>query len=337
MQIRALSKLRVFIKSTIKKNEVMKPGVYKIHWAEKPILYDIDNPPALIKKAPIVFPKFLLAFFSRSIIVRGGRPKFLGEYALISLNKEMKVFSTVNKEVLSLMSPDKCEFLRFAASKLDKLNTTFLRVNEYGVVERWISNTTTNRDCIYTLFLDDYKKYITNTTIEEIRPMQDYWRKFPTKNKDIASLFDILSNRIGNERYPVVFSHCDMHLGNMLYENEILWYIDLEYARIEIFFYDVYIGMVVAFWDNGDESLLRRYLQKDPSLIIKIKEIFNAIGYPFCEESRKKYLYAFLAARLLFDLKNGKKRFGKINYMRYQNYLVKKNRQIIRFIEDVHD
>lgn len=341
LSIRALFKTRRQIKRSLALQHVMLPGKYKIHWSEKPVLYNEENS-SVIENKQIVYPKFLTFFFSRPIVLNYADFVFRGEYAIFSLNREMKIFSVANHQVLTVMPREKKERLQNAAERLSVLNLTFLHAVDSGIVDRWVNDELkaapfSQKKHLYLQFLDEYKNFICHSPIQGKDASKERMKKISNCGSHISNVITRMSQLVSEEEYPVIFSHCDMHIDNMLFENGKIWYIDIEYARDEIFIYDVFIGMVVAFWNYGDGLLLKEYIYGNGDLVNRITAVFDAAGTTFHVENKKKYLFDFLAARLVFDIENGKKRFNKIGFLRYMKYLARQNNKVLDYIEGLHD
>ncbi len=340
-EIRALFKIRRFMVRTLSLYHVMLPGKYKIHWSEKPILYN-ENDASVTKRHPVVFLHFLSYFFSKKIVMLHKDIEFNGEYAVMSLNNEMKIFSIANRQVLSIMKNEKKERLQSVAKKLSGLNLAYSHSVDCGVVDRLINDelkklSFSKKRNLYFRFLEDYQNFAKRSPVEDSMLVKSRLSSLKAVGKDVSNVVVRLSKYMSSESYPVIFSHCDLHLDNMMCENGKIWYIDIEYARNEIFIYDIFIAIVVGFWKYGDSYLLKEYLCQNGNLVDRIASIFNVMGKNFHVSQKKEYLFDFLAARLLFDVANGKKRFGKIGFARYMKYLAKQNNSIIDYIEALYD
>lgn len=328
-----------FVKEFLKKNSVFKDGFYEICWAEKTIVYNVVSCPEFnhIKE---ICPSFLLKFFRKRFFVRKTENShFEGTWALISHNGEVKVFDKTRREILTVMTDERVQSFIEKHEKLIGLNTAFLRVANDGLVETFVFDEKkelyAGRDVIFfEMIMSDYvaslKKRMTGSCVS----VETLVSGVQIPHKRIKKLQEKLVGGAGKFfDYPLTYSHCDLHFGNVLFEKGHVWYIDVEYARPEIFTYDFFTGMVVSFWDESNTTLLDAYLSGDTPIQSIAKNFFEIAGCEYERVNNKQYLYHFLIVRLFFDVEMAQKRFGWVNFHRYGNYLCSKYLRLIEYVE----
>lgn len=327
--------VRVF-KDTCLSGEFLAPGRYKILWSEKPVLYKITDRHLQSKHKP-VFPKYVQFFYSKVFsVLNSTNESFNGSYAILTSNFEVKIFNEEKNEIYTILSDERKKTLHSKFLKLAPLKTTFIKITNSGIIEKFIltnSNSSKEGKDLYYEFLNCYRVFLLNREILNKKNLRYQSIEINNIPPILQSVVKELSALSVDKCIPIIFTHCDLHAGNFLSLNNELWFIDVEYARDEIFFYDIFLNMFVEFWDKNNDVYLKKYLSGEQEICNHIKKCFSAIGFDFDYNCRKEYLFSFLTARLIFDIGNGRRRFRRINQIRYNRYLRRKNISVIKYIE----
>lgn len=195
-------------------------------------------------------------------------------------------------------------------------NTTSIRYTYEYSIEKIISSKSRNQwdlDEIYRVFYDVYERFIVylESTPKETKDLiiADFIDKdYPDYTFFIQKLFDQIPYLINGETY--VFSHCDLHFGNILVDNNSVYLIDFEEARNEVFYYDLFNIIYVEYNDNNNPSLLNDYLSYDSRMIDCFDRAFKAAGVIFIPQRYKSYFKVFLYIRLNNDIRIAKRKYN---------------------------
>lgn len=126
------------------------------------------------------------------------------------------------------------------------------------------------------------------------------WEIIPKSAKDTIIK---LRENIEDEVFRTVFQHGDLHFGNTLFDKDGFWLLDLEDARDDIFFYDLFTPIFVELTDWNNMTLFDLLFNKDARLISYLKQVFAAVGLVFNEKKIRDYFIVYLYARILFQVK----------------------------------
>ncbi len=304
----------------------------------------------LDQSKPIIVHEDYLYFINKPIrpkrhltISRSGSNTFIGQGLLFTINGRHKVFDYTRGQVLTVMD---CKEIQRYEDKItpfaNGLRTTFISANKLGIVERFIKDTPRNSwddDLLvknYARLLEDLTHYTSNAKIsyssdeEIIKKLKAQWVE------DLAEIKVLMDMECKGLELPVLYSHCDLHFGNALYDGERLWYIDFEYARQEFFLYDIFNTMIVEYMDWQSTVLIDRFMHGDDTITAAVKECFAAVGMNYDDGLRIYYFKLAIALRLIFFIDRAKSRFmthNRIGY--YYYYRNKKYSALLQYITKI--
>lgn len=326
------------IKQYVNEGNFLCTGTYCVLWAKKPVLCSVDRKSefAVLKE---IYPPFIMKLFRRQFKVINPITIFPGEWALITLNSDAKFFSESQCEVLTVQPVSKRKMTEHNVQKLQNLQLTYKYSTEYGVVDKYIKDVSRfilkkrGERYLFSKMMNVLCNYLNKDIIVCEKKIVE---KSRIRNKRLKRIEEKIVDNIENVLMPVVFCHGDYHFGNFLVDNNDSFAIDIEYARTEIFIYDVFSAIIVSFWDDKSSVLLEDCLRKNSVVLQHVKACFEKVNFVFDDNKVKNYIYAFLYRRLLFDEENAHKRFSLWRYSRYIKYLEMKYTEVIEFIESYH-
>lgn len=201
-------------------------------------------------------------------------------------------------------------------------STPIISINNHYCVEKIIYSIP-RRDWsdadVITQYYRIFKIYISYLQCEKSKGLVSvYQDKYTIPNykeippEDIDEFKGVLKQSSILDTIPHVFCHCDLHFGNILREevNGELYLIDFEYARENIFFYDLFNIMFVDFSDYHNSRLLDLYLEGDGTMIGYFGKAFEAMGVTYDSCCSTLYLKLFLLNRMIYYTKRAEKRLS---------------------------
>lgn len=248
----------------------------------------------------------------------------VGQIALITTNG-FKVFNYAKQEVYCLgLTSEMTSQLESAIQVLSPYyNLTYKEILQDYSIEKMIFSLD-NGGCTheemkikYYTLCESYLRYLGNRSdIEkDIKQLNNYTFFTKLLPESTISILNFLKNRIDfNDEYEFVFQHGDMHFGNMLFAEGEYWLLDLEDARKDIFFYDLFNPLFVELTDHNDPILIDLYFTKDLRLMSLFRAVFSSCSHDFNEELLIDYFYLFLYARLIFQIRKKQIHYKGLKY-----------------------
>lgn len=168
------------------------------------------------------------------------------------------------------------------------------------LVEKYINNCQLSPNDKYYNLLCDLKEYYSHTDVLD-------WDNYHKDLEFLATFHDretvlfyqrCLKTDVFADDLPIVFSHCDLHSGNIIWDGNNQWYIDHGLMADANIFQDIF-----RFPRSGNGNL---DILSDKKVRKVLREIFDIFSLPFDEKLLKKYLYRFVVTRVVMFLRKGK-------------------------------
>lgn len=289
---------------------LLEKGRYKIYFSTKPFLYNVYEYENL-KKYNNRSSKWLELLNSPICISDEKKTNFSGQAIRLVQNDKFQIYDFQRKRVLTIFKEKKQQlkikgiYLRLKG----KLSLTYLGTNSMGILERYID---CNPECFcneqekkrqYLQVINDMEHMIRYSYKQQFLNVNSYKKKWICDVRGINDLLSEIEKRIDGEKIPQIYIHGDVHRGNILKDsNGKLYYIDIEYARDDVFFYDCFNYIYVDYVYNNDNVLMNMYLEKDNEIFSGIKKIFQAVGLEFNESDYLQYWLVFLQRRIIEEI-----------------------------------
>jgi len=263
---------------------------------------------------------------------------------LFTHNADKKFINYDTKEILTVYSDENKKKTPLKREHfMGKLSQTYLRTIEYGDVDRYINYVERkywSAELVirnYTQMLEDLAKYISQE--EQRGSLNEECISSELHQTCTDKLYDRLGSilkiqKLFGARIPTFYLPCDFHFGNVLYSEDNLYYIDFEYAREEVFLYDIYNIIYVDFCENKSSLLLNMYIEGNLEVISPIRKFFQAANVDFLYDKRKDYLYIFLIRKITFDIINTSKTKSGRNLELYCSRLLDKVESIVGYVNN---
>ncbi len=155
----------------------------------------------------------------------------------------------------------------------------------------------------FYMVFDRYIKYL-STANNRITNIRRWAERYPfTSNLHFKQLIDsVIVDVKPLSDIRLVYSHGDMHFGNILYDGNDIYLTDFERAGDEAFFYDIFNIVYVEYTDWHNDEFLASYLRKDGIIMDCFSRLFHAVGLSFDERLIIRYFELFLLLRFINDI-----------------------------------
>lgn len=245
------------------------------------------------------------------------------ELIMYSYNGNIKLYSFKYSKVYTFMSNENynklkkdinvfCDFFPTTYCRFeDSKSLTIEKLIDYKPVEIWREKDRLN---IIKYTMENYISYMEIASIGKINfntLVDEYNRAI--KNNKLKTIINENIEVFKNKHFITIYSHCDMHFGNVLISDKH-YYIDWEYASDVIFFYDI---MNILFVEamRGDYSLIESYLQGHYDEYFT--KLFIAANSTYNKDDKTEYIWVYIIVRILkFEIKINKNKIDDI-YKRY--------------------
>lgn len=296
-------------------NVCLSPGVYYVICSSREYLIHKDVPIFFLKS--INGPTNNKSII-RVIVEKGYQSNFQAQ-VVMSTNNGYRYFDYFNRTTFKPFLNEN-EYLKYQDALIafsSSFSLTNKEVNKNYCVENIIDSKPRNNWCpeelyknFYLLF-DRYVLYLSHARI--IRKQIDYnicsISGMENYNGRITNLVNQIDPSIHNTVFS--FSHCDLHFGNTLFNNDDIFLIDFEEAKENVFYYDIFNLIFVEYRDWNNSSFLDMYLTGDSHLEASFIKLFNAVGELFNPVHSKDYLISFIALRMKNDIERALYSFQK--------------------------
>ena len=295
----------------IKKFKVnLEPGFYYVSCNVRTFLYRKNTPKSFLEMIGVDTSKpELLAFYKkkqckRSVPYTCDIVMTTNEgYRLYNLkdNTTLHLFKNENEANLyrkcySLFSP----FFSFTTCEMtDAYSIETIIMNKHR--KMW------TKEELYSIFyalLDSLTAYLQSAEKESV-DIESKIKISERAGKDYCGLCKDLLEEARSFVNPVyVFSHGDLHFGNILFDGKTQYLIDFEKARKELFFFDLYNILYVEVADYSNYSFVDDYLDGEQKMMSCFQTAFESVGSVFDVKNRVCYLKVFLLLRMNYDIEN---------------------------------
>ena len=295
------------LKRLVLKEKCLEPGVYKMIHSRRYYLVKANISDNILYSLGIVTnqPE------QKNIVIRESNKDTKGQAMMVTAYG-FKVFDERNGVVYKkLVSEQEVCLLKKAIELLSPcFRTTYIGIKDGFSEEILIYGKPRNKWqqaevlSVYISILDNYNKYYKSgiETLSAPYGLSDILRLLNPKCEMFKIYQDLLSESEGLY-FPYIYTHGDMHLGNVIYDGQI-WYIDFECAREEFFFYDIFNVLYVEFVDCHDSMLLDLFIEGNSQIIERFKRAFASFDLYFDMNKRKLYFKTYLLARIRYDVQD---------------------------------
>ncbi len=302
--IRIIKEAKEVKKTLLENQKYLKPGKYKVNTAYKKIGY-ISSKDSLdfLEKNKFHLQRENGFFYKTKLIIRKSIETFFhvkikndNEYnatlLMITNNNDLKLFD-FEKQIIYNVFFDKIlyEKIKEAYNTFgDFFNIPLLRCidEQQIIIEKYIE----------FIPFQQLKKEQDNEAIKEI--FENYYNYFLSLNKNkikwikvqnlikcleqsidknnkhlIEKLIDKIPKKNYNDKFPIVKCNGDMVFNNILYNNEKYCFIDWEYTKEFIFFYDFFNIITLEAYTGNYKYLNYYFSGKYDEHFNKIFNIFN--------------------------------------------------------------
>lgn len=237
--------------------------------------------------------------------VKNYNPKAQCNKALASPFENYKLFDEVNGKVYTMYSEHYWKKVeRFCNKMLPYFNTEIILVDKerHLVIERYLQNMqeVDAKKCFY-YFCEAYKEYLQHIEIGASTISPAYIKEIFDAAKlpeDVRDYLDHINRHIKNfnVHYPVIICHNDVHVDNMLTNNnEEFSLIDYELCSENICFFD-YMGLIFNSAVFMNKPLLFDAYWRG-AFDEQLAELFKICGIYYDGCDREHYLFVFLLFR----------------------------------------
>lgn len=164
----------------------------------------------------------------------------------------------------------------------------------------------------YKLF-EKYNRYLFSSIVKKVS-LKEWVNRYSFSSNVILNqlIGEVMEDVRPLTNISLVFSHGDMHFGNIFYKEDEIYLSDFERSGEEVFFFDIFNVIYVEYIDWHNEAFLKSYLMKDEKIIGYFKELFRSVGKTFDISLSKKYFELFLLFRLINDLADREKKDDQV-------------------------
>ncbi len=276
---------------------------------------------------------------------KGIKGRFAGQCVLFTANGECKIFDFRHAAVLSFISQDSGmrtgQYEFFSAY----FHTPFVKRKGNLLLERCISHIPRKywkeaeiKDNYDTVLNDLARFYRASKAVYWGNPYKERNIILKTGNRELQAMFDDLAKRCFDlGKMPYIYLHGDIHFGNTLFDGKRLWYIDYEYAREEVFFYDIFNPIFAELSDYGSTVLLDVLMSGGGTSAGTIASCFERFQLRFCPEKTEKYMYMYLMCRLLLASKLALKEKKRERIAKESRAIVEYHRTFYEYIKNISE
>lgn len=307
-EFRYYLRLKTIFKYKLAKLGYLESGEYKIYFSEKPFLYNVREY-TNVKKFTNKSSKWL-ELLNSSIYICNEKENFTGQAIRLVQNNKFQIYDFHKARVLTVFEDQK-QMLNLQRKYLQfegKLLLTYIGMSSLGILEKYIdcnpeyssNENEKNMKMQYLQVANDIARMVECSNKMKLLDICGYKKKWKCDVEGINDLLNELEKRIEKRKVPQIYIHGDLHRGNILKDSKgDLYYIDIEYARDDVFFYDCFNYIYVDFVYNEDDTLMKMYLEKDVEIFSSMKKIFQAVSLEFDERDYLQYWLVFLQRRII--------------------------------------
>ena len=324
----------------IKKEGFLKDGTYKLYLYGKPIIYNCK-----VKEIIDKYPAKYTSLFNR-ISLSGqaiDNKTFQADFIMVLAEGEYKLFDISSQVVYTKMSDSKKNaIIRGQLLFKDYFNTTFIREVSNGIVEKYIDYISIDslqpdkRIILLEKIIQSYIDYTKKNSVMGTISKESCVQQFKAlKIKPVDEMINGILRYIPEDiQMPSIYQHGDMHFGNILIDEQNTYIIDFEMFREELFFYDIMNCLYVEIVDKHKYDLIEWFRSDKTSSNALFRNLFFEMGMNFSCEKKQEYFAMFLLRRLYSDIIRAINRLSKNKTKKYLEYLVKKNKVILEYLEE---
>ena len=304
-------------------NLCLRPGYYYVSCNVRSYLYRKDTPEYFLEMIGVDISKpKLLAF----CVKKQKESIDIICDVVMTTNEGFRFYNTTEKTTLHLFESEEeaCLYRKCYSLFSPFFSLTISNITEAYSIENIIYNrhrkdwSKEELRTNYRMILENYSSYL-RTAEKFLLDIRTTIKISDAAGGDYISLCkDLLEEIKPISNIIYVFSHGDLHLGNILFDGEKQYLIDFEKARNEVFYYDLFNVIYVEATDYGNYSFLNEYLDGKATIIHHFEKAFDAVGELFDIKQRIVYLKLFLLLRLNYD----------VEYYLLNNFLSKSENKI---------
>lgn len=318
-------------KLIVKSGGLMDPGLYYIVCATREYLINTKTPYSFLKNISVPYSKPLITLKIRERY--NGGYKYRAQIAMTT-NNGVRYFNYRDCTTYRCFSgpEESVQYGKAVELFSPYFKLTYIKHNTVACVEHVVKSrprsewNTTEILRNYFFLFDRYTEYLNST------PKRSSILKIVDIVDDSKSLVLRLKELMPQMSLNYIFSHCDLHFGNTLFDGNDLFLIDFEESKEEVFFYDMFNVMYVDYMEYNNSFLLDKYLSGDAEMTKHFERFFTGAGIRFEPKEKCGYLAVYLYLRLLFDLKTSKRKYeGEELEKRIAGYINNEN-EILTYI-----
>ena len=231
--------------------------------------------------------------------IHGIKKSFSGQLMVISTSeKEYKFFDFKQKRLLTLYT-DGNRFSSILKNRIQWSKFFAVPTFDYDEEKREISESLLDSDVFnYDKTVD---RLVDELSLSHFSIFSNYRVNNSFENYAVESFLSEIGRSnyledllgfISSDCFRTTLSHGDLWRSNLLWSNEVLYYLDYEMIGNRVFFYDLFTFIFSEAYFLNNIEALKKYVLGKYDLIFE--KLFRHAGVKYCGENRNTYLYVFL-------------------------------------------
>lgn len=234
------------------------------------------------------------------------KKKYDGSLVMLTGKGDIKIFDFYENKVITFLKEqneyeDKKDIYFRFKTNFNIPKTSFNDIEKAAIEERielipFEELSYKVMDTSFERVLLDYKRYFNNIKDKDMKGYRIYEmleNLSCIKNEDFKDLlYSIVSRESDDILLPIVEVHGDLNYQNILIDKENMYYIDWEFSKPMIFYFDIFNLIFIEAATYSNYYYIDKYIKGDYDLLLY--EIFNVFNLNYDINKKMLYLSIYL-------------------------------------------